>query len=141
MNKMSKTFGFGGSIMMTILVTAPLAIAVLAVLAYIIMQIVFWQSVTVRENGAQPVIEALENYKKDKGYYPESIKLLELGGYIKSSLETEFHYDLLDSGKYTLCFGTDLIMVDTNPACDFECYSPVSRQWEPGNDKDNPTCR
>ena len=96
----------------------------------------------IRKVNLRPVITALENYKKDRGYYPDSVEFLELSGHIESLPETKFRYNLLSTDKYTLCFGTDLAAFDSpaNDDCDFECYSSTSRRWEPGSDKGKFAC-
>jgi hypothetical protein len=87
-----------------------------------------------RRNALYPVVTALENYKKDRGYYPDSVEFLKLSGHIESLPETEFSYNLLDSGNYTLCFKTDWLMLlgesHANMDCNLECYSSVSKQWD-----------
>jgi hypothetical protein len=99
-------------------------------------------NVIVRKVNLRPIITALKDYKRDRGYYPDSIEFLELSGHIESLPETKFRYNLLDPDKYTLCFGTDLTMFDfpANADCDFECYSSTSRRWEPGSDKGKFAC-
>jgi hypothetical protein len=141
---MSKTFGSRGLII--------IIIALLAVLCFMASPWILWYigfglrglSIEYRKNAMQPVITALESYKNDKGTYPDTIKSLEFNGYIKVNPKTGpepgFHYNLLDSGKYTLCFGTDLRMYD-DPAhdyCELECYSSELKQWKAGSDKYNP---
>ncbi|CAG0963680.1 hypothetical protein ANAEL_00777 [Anaerolineales bacterium] len=82
------------------------------------------------KNAAQPVIIALESYKKEKGYYPKSLETLASGSYAEAMPEKKFFYSL-DKDKYRLCFVSDI-----NPmyatTCDRECYSSVSKQWESG---------
>jgi hypothetical protein len=141
---MSKTFGSKGSII--------IIIALLAVLCCLASPWILWYigfglrglSIEYRKDVMQPVITALESYKNDKGTYPDSIKSLELNGYIKLNPKTGsgsgFRYNLLGPGKYTLCFGTDLSMYDdpANDDCELECYSSDLKKWKAGSDKYNP---
>jgi hypothetical protein len=145
---MSKTFGTRGLIIITVTLLAVLGCMaspwILGYVGFGVMELGMELSIEYRKNVMQPVITALESYKHDKGTYPDSIKSLERNGYIKLNPETGsesgFHYKLLNSGKYTLCFGTDLSMYD-NPAnddCELECYSSDLKKWKAGSDKYNP---
>jgi len=87
---------------------------------------------TIGINNAQPIITALEIYKKETGDYPQSLNSLVTHNYLLAipspNSEGIFEYQRVSQEKYVLWYMYDPLFLS------FNCYYSNTKQWNTNSD-------